>query len=123
MNYLEYKQMREREQAVVDSLNKKLGNSAIAQPANTLSNLQNQLMIVSKKLNELELWVMRDAVEKAILALNEPKLTIPKPEMCFGRKAFAYVHLDALIESVEASHIKYVIEGVKTNPPSGTEDL
>lgn len=68
MENLEYKQMREREQAVIDRLNRKLKN------APNLGKLSGQLKIVRNRLNKDELWVMRDIVDEAIKFIEDVEL-------------------------------------------------
>jgi hypothetical protein len=60
-------------------------------------------------------------VQLAWLAWREAKraqkpVELPKPEMCFtssksGHGSFAYVHLDALIESLKSAGTKYTVKG------------
>lgn len=65
MENLEYKQMREREQAVIDRLSRKLKN------APNLGKLSGRLKIVLNKLDKDGLLVMRDIVDEAIKFIED----------------------------------------------------
>lgn len=41
---------------------------------------------------------------------SQPSVVLPKPEVCFGKKPFAYVLLDSLCDNLTAAGIKYTIE-------------
>ena len=40
---------------------------------------------------------------------SQPIVVLPKPEVCFGNKPFAYVLLDPLCDNLTAAGIKYTI--------------
>ena len=41
---------------------------------------------------------------------SQPSVVLPKPEVCFGKKPFAYVLLDSLCDNLTAAGIQYTIE-------------
>lgn len=67
MNELQYQQMLAREKAIVDGLNKKLNSCpSLRDYGRENRNLAEQLCLVSKRLDQEELWVLRDIVNQCI---------------------------------------------------------